>query len=427
MSVSAGLWPRGFLVLALIFVDDLTVGMVLAEDLFTPKGRLVLASGVALERPHLEILKTWGIYEVQIVEESLGEDYLRKQEQTAEQTERAEAYLWRRFALNDLEQEPIATIFRHAVRRFSESLEKGWDPVRLLVEQGEDLEEDFNPLSVPQLLSGNTELVSLPTVYSHIVAALNDQASSAQKIAEAVSKDASLTVRLLRLVNSPIYGFPGKIDSISRAVSLVGTNEISALALGVTVVRQFDKIPSELLDMNSFWRHSIHCGLFAKELAVHLGEQGTEKYFTGGLLHDIGRLIMLERMPKQYGRAVAYGRREHLPMYRAEQDCLQTDHSILGKLLTMRWRLPPELIRMISGHHSPSANHYALESSLMHVADVLAHALGHEVNLVNEVPPLQGKAWQETGLTEEALAPVIRKVDAEFADIVRVFFGESTP
>jgi len=191
----------------------------------------------------------------------------------------------------------------------------------------------------------------------------------------------------------------------------------------VTIVRQFKEVPSDLLNMDSFWRHSILCGLFARELAEQRKEAGTEIYFTGGLLHDIGRLIMLDRMSDQYRSAIMHGRRDHLPMYRAEQACLQTDHSIVGKILAMRWRLSPQLIRMIGGHHSPEMNHYALESSLMHIADILAHTFGHDINLVNEVPPLQPKAWEATGLKEETLASVIRRVDAEFGEIVRVFFG----
>ena len=412
--------------MAQVYIDDLHAGMILAEDLFTSSGRFVLAAGAALAAEHLSKFKDWGIVEAGIEDESLGAEYRQQQEAIAQYTERAEAYLYRRFALNDLEQEPLTTIYRHAVYLFAQSLQKGWDPevfsVDLLRADG-DIEEPV--LSVPQLLKGNVEIVSQPKVYSHIVDLLNDPETSSHRLAQVIGKDASLSVRLLRLVNSPFYGFSGKIDSITRAVSLLGTDELTTLALGVTVVRQFKDIPSDLLNMDSFWRHSIRCGLFARILAGHLGESGEEKYFTGGLLHDIGRLVMLERMPNQYKRAIVKARDENLPMYRAEQACLQTDHSIVGKLLVMRWRLPTPLIRMIGSHHSPGSNQYSLESSLMHVADVLAHACGHEVNLVNEIPPLQLKAWEATGLTEDVLAPTIRQVDAEFSNIVRAFFGDS--
>ncbi len=409
----------------LVYIDDLTVGMILGEDLFTSKNRLVLAEGVELTAEHLQMFKSWGVIEVEIDEESLGEEYLRQQEAVAQFVEQAESYLFRRFSLNDVECEPVATVYRHTVHRSAQSLSQGWDPVTVVANLDIDLEERSTPLSVPKLLVGDVELVSLPGVYNRIVEVLEHPDSSSHKLAEVISKDASLSVRLLTLVNSPMYGFSGKIDSVSRAVSLLGTNELTNLAVGVSVISKFKDIPSDLLDMDGFWRHSIRCGLYARILAKHLGLSGEEGYFTGGLLHDIGRLILLNRASQSYKRAIAKARNDHSPMFLAEQETLQTDHSIVGKLLAMRWRLPPQLLRMIGGHHSPSLNDYAIESSLMHVADFLAHACGHEVHLVNEIPPLQLKAWEATGLKEDLIAPTIRQVDVEFKEIVKIFFSEA--
>lgn len=410
--------------MALIYIDDLREGMILADDLLTPRGRFVLAAGATLQAEHLRHLKSWGVIEADIDEASLGAEYQQQQERLNVFLERAEGHLWRRFALNDPHNEPMATLYRHVLHRFAESLQQGWDPVAF-ADAALPAADDAAPppLSVPQLLKGDIDIVSQPTVYAHIVELLEHPHTSTPQIARVISKDASLTVRLLRLVNSPLYGFSGKIDSVSRAVSLIGTNELTTLALGITVVSQFASIPSTLLNMDSFWRHSIRCGLFARFLAEYLDGESAEKYFTGGLLHDMGRLVMLERMPRQYSGAIARARAEHLPMYRAEQDKLQTDHTIVGKMLAQKWRLPPALVRMIGGHHSPRLAHYSREACLLHIADVLAHACGHEALLVNEIPPLQLEAWQETGLGEEVIAPTIRKVDAEFKAIVRVFFG----
>ena len=410
--------------MALVYIDDLTVGMILGEDLFTSKNRLVLAEGVELTAEHLDMLKSWGIIEIEIAEESLGEEYLRQQEAVAQFTEQAESYLFRRFILNEVDKEPMETIYRHTVHRSAQSLLHGWEPTVFLGELDVDLEERVPPLSVPKLLTGDVELVSLPGVYHRIVEVMEHPDSSAHMLAEVISKDAGLSLRLLTLVNSPMYGFSGKIDSVTRAVSLLGTNELTTLAIGVSVVSKFKDIPSELVDMDAFWRHSIRCGLYARILAQHLKLPGEEGYFTGGLLHDLGRLILLSRASQQYKRAVAKGRSKHTPMFLAEQETLQTDHSIVGKLLAMRWRLPPHLTRMIGGHHSPSANDYAIESSLMHVADVLAHACGHEVNLVNEIPPLQLKAWEATGLKQDVVATAIRQVDVEFKSVVQIFFSD---
>ena len=414
--------------MALIYIDDLIEGMVLAEDLFTPTGRFVLAAGASLQTDHLKILKSWGIIEADIDESSLDEGFSQNQELSSESIERAESYLWRRFILNDLDQEPISTLHRHVVHRFALSLQQGWDPVTFSEAALPASQQDVAPpLSVPQLLKGDVDLVSLPTVYTHIVELLNHPNSSSHQIAKVISKDASLTVRLLRLINSPVYGFSGKIDSVSRAVSLLGTSELLNLTLGITVIKQFQNVPSDLLNMDSFWRHSIRCGLFSRILAGHLGEKDPDKYFIGGLLHDIGRLVLLDRMASQYSGAIAKARQDQLPMYRAEQDRLKTDHSIIGKLLAEKWRLSPALIRMIGSHHSPRLAHYSTEACIVHIADIFAHACGHEVMLVNEVPELQIKAWEETGLTEELIAPTIQQVDGEFKEIVRVFFGGLDP
>jgi len=411
--------------LALIYIDDLVEGMVLAEDLFTPTGRFVLAAGAPLQANQLKVFKTWGIIEVDIDALSLGEEYEQDQELNAKFVERAESYMWRRFVMNDIDSEPLATIYRHVVHRLALSLQGGLDPVVFAaVALPASADDSLQPLKVANLIRGDVDIVSLPTVYTHIVELLNGSGASSYQIAKVVSKDANLTVRLLRLVNSPMYGFSGKIDSVSRAVSLLGTNELETLTLGITVINQFKNISADLLNMDSFWRHSIRCGLFSRILAGHLGEVDAEKYFVGGLLHDVGRLVMLDKMAPQYAGAIAKARQGHLPMYRAEQECLQTDHSIIGKLLAEKWRLSPALIRMIGSHHSPRLANYSKEACVVHIADILAHACGNEVLLVNEIPELQQKAWEEVGLAEELIAPTIQQVDAEFKEIVRAFFGD---
>lgn len=410
--------------MSLIYIDDLMDGMILAEDLLTPNGRFVLAAGASIKADQLKLLKSWGVVEANIDDASLDEKYIQQQALSASYTERAENLLRTCFCLNDLAQEPVATLFRHIVHRFSLKLQQGWTPNSFTNETTSKPSTEIPaPLSIPHLLKGDVDIVSLPTVYARIIELLNSPNCSSHQLAKVISKDASLTVRLLRLVNSPLYGFSGKIDSVSRAVSLLGTNELTTLALGITVVKQFQNIPSDQLDMESFWRHSIRCGLFARNLAGHLGEKEAEKYFTGGLLHDIGRLVMLSRMPIQYSGAVVKARRERLPMYRAEQECLKADHSIVGRLLAEKWRLSPALIRMIGSHHSPRLAHYSIEACIVHIADMFAHACSEEVVLVNEIPELQLQVWTETGLSTKFIAPVIQQVDDEFKEIVNVFFG----
>ncbi len=412
--------------MALVFIDDLTEGMVLAEDLLTPAGRFVLAAGAKIKADQLGLLKSWGIIEAEITESSLGKRYARQQELDAEFSDQADFLLKQRFVHNALDSEPVATLYRHAAHRCAQRLQQGWTPVLFSSTPDASVENQSSAsMNMTQLLKGDVDIVSLPMVYSHIVELINQPNTSAHQLGRVISKDASLTVRLLRLVNSPFYGFSGKIDSVSRAVSLLGFNELTTLALGITVVQKFQAIPSEQLDMESFWCHSIRCGLFARTIADYIGEKNSERYFTGGLLHDIGRLVMLDRAPAQYRDAMSCARCKKLPMYRAELNSLKTDHSIIGKMLADKWRLSPSLARMIGNHHSPRMAHYPIEACIIHVADIFAHVCSDEILLVNEIPELQLPAWEKIGLSTDYIATAIKQVDIDFKEIVNVFLVNS--
>lgn len=408
-----------------IFVDDLTEGMVLASDLITPKGRFILASGASLQENHLKILKSWGITDAEIVDNDSMELAEQKTEVDPESIAEAKLFIRDKFSALDLEHELISELFRQIHQRLAQKLSEGYSLPSLPHIPSPERDETLRT-SPAQLIRGEIQLASLPNVYTRIVETLNSPRASSGAIADIVSKDSSLSLRLLRLVNSAFYGFPSKIDSISRGVTLLGTNELTTLALGISVVRLFQDIPNELIDMESFWKHSIRCGLFAQVLASHKIGLSEEKLFVGGLLHDIGRLVMMRKIPEKYTHTILLARDEQLPLYRAEQKLLQCDHAEIGRMLANEWHLTSALTQMIGGHHNPIMDRFPLEVCIVHVADLLAHACGDELLMVNQVPPLQIKAWEAIGLSPGILAPTIHQVDRLFHDIVRVFIDTSS-
>lgn len=406
-----------------VFVDDLTAGMVLASDLVTPKGRFILAEGATLQTSHLKILKSWGITEAEIVDDDRSEQSESGPVIQNDSYEVAEDFLNQRFVDLDMEHELIAELYRQVHQRLARRLSEGFVlPVLPEIEAADSGETDSR-VSPLQIIRGEAQLASLPDVYTRIVEVLNSPRTSSALIANIVSKDTSLSVRLLRLVNSAFYGFPSKIDSISRGVTLLGTNELTTLALGISVVRLFGDIPSNLIDMETFWKHSIRCGLFAQLLASHKIGLSEEKLFVGGLLHDIGRLIMLRKIPELYTNAILLSRDENTPMYRAEQKLLHCDHAEIGRMLAEEWNLPIPLKQMISGHHSPAIDRFPLEACIIHLADLLAHACGDELLMTTQVPPLNVKAWETIGLSPSILGPMIFQADRLFRDIIHVFLG----
>ncbi len=408
-----------------IFVDDLVEGMVLAADLVTPKGRFILAEGSALQSSHLKILKSWGVTEADIVDSSYTETQEKPTSADPLSYAEAETFLADKFNGHDLEHELIAELFRLARERLAQKLAAGFQLPVLSAIAVQENPPPAKKTSSKELIRGDIELTTLPNVYSHIVETLNSPRISSNALANIVSKDSSLSLRLLRLVNSAFYGFPSKIDSISRGITLLGTNELTTLAIGISVMRLFHKVPNELLDMEIFWKHSIRCGLFAQVLASHKVGLSEEKLFVGGLLHDIGRLIMLRKIPEQYTSSILLAREERISAQEAEQKLLFFDHAEVGRLLAEEWRLTSALTQMIGGHHNPALDRYGVEACIIHISDLLAHACGDEVLMTTQVPPLKTKAWEDLGLSPSILVPTIYQVDRLFNDIVRVFLDSS--
>ena len=135
------------------------------------------------------------------------------------------------------------------------------------------------------LIRGAIEVGTIQTMYQRLIQVIDHPLSSASDVGKVIAEDPGLTARLLRLVNSPIYGFRSRIDTVSQAISIVGMTQLRDLAIGTSFMRLFAKVPSHLVDMDSFWRHSIACGLAARLLAANRREANVERYLVAGLLH----------------------------------------------------------------------------------------------------------------------------------------------
>jgi len=126
-------------------------------------------------------------------------------------------------------------------------------------------------IDIVELVNGVGELVTLPDIFIRINQLVENQNCSTADIAQAVSQDPAFTIRLLRVANSSFYGFSTTIDTVSKAVSIIGTSQIRNLALSTAVANSFSGMPNRLVSMENFWRHSLYCGLAARKLAKLAG------------------------------------------------------------------------------------------------------------------------------------------------------------
>lgn len=271
--------------------------------------------------------------------------------------------------------------------------------------------------SAQDLVNGSLELASLPEVVMRTIDLINDPNTSAAAIGQVLAEDPGLTARLLKIVNSPFYGFPSRIDTVSRAITVIGTLELLDLILATSVVKAFRGVPTDLVDMDSFWEHSLYTGLVARVLAGRLRAPNTERYFIAGLLHDIGSLAMYMQIPDSAAAILRRARTEIAPLHGIERETLGFDHGEVGAELMHAWHLPDSLIEAIRFHHTPqhSAEH-RLETALVHLADVIACAVHDPASETGRIPPMEPAAWDLTGLQPDIIESVINEVDAQFED-----------
>ncbi len=156
-----------------------------------------------------------------------------------------------------------------------------------------------------ELLDDSLESFSLPDVYIRLREVMESENASMADAAKVLTLDPALAARILRMANSAYYGFRSQVDTISRAAGLLGMQKIHDLALTVSLSEAFDGITNELMDINTFWYRSLHCGFLAQTIAEGAGLRNGETLFVRGLLHDIGHLFLFHRYPNECRQALA--------------------------------------------------------------------------------------------------------------------------
>jgi len=394
--------------------------MVLACDLMSRDGRLLFRSGTQLEERHVELLRRAGVTgaEVEPGPQTLGPEKLRE----------IEGYVRDFFLYANPDSPPIIAMFHMALEMTAGAVARGWELPDINSRRAASVEHMHDlflrGLGTPEtIVRHETELASFPDIYFRIRQVLDDESASAERIAKVVGTDMSLSAKLIKLVNSPLYGLPQPLDSISRAVALVGAKELSILALGISAINYFRDIPPELVDMRTFWRHSITCGIFAKILAGTQTGLSPERCFIAGLLHDVGRLILFKKLPYASTEAMLFARENSIPLVEAERAVMDFTHTDISRPLLAAWKFPEELSAMINYHHDPLDHPNPLEPAIIHVADCLTNAVEIAQGGMYVVPGVDERAWELLGLdAREVLASAADKYCEQIDNIMEAFF-----
>lgn len=281
-------------------------------------------------------------------------------------------------------------------------------------------------MEIQELVDKAADLVSLPEISLRVNEIANDPNSTADDMGKVISQDPALVVRMLKIANSSFYGLSKEVDTISRAVAVLGTNKIRDLVLSTAASDAFDGIPNNLITMQDFWHHSLYCGLLAQILAKKAKKLNAESIFIAGLLHDIGQLVMFNQMPEKSHEAILLLMEgtEELETYEAERHIFGFDHMQVGTALLKSWHLSPILEECVEFHHEPhKAKKFPAEVALINIANAVAVMADFDsMNEEDEIPTINPLSWELTGLSKKDLPDAIKKAQEEIKEVEAVLF-----
>jgi HD-like signal output (HDOD) protein len=227
-------------------------------------------------------------------------------------------------------------------------------------------------------LDGLRQIPTIPAVLAPLLRYLQQpiEELDVQKVTDMLAQDKSLAAQCLQMANSPLFGRWQKVESLRGAVVSLGFHHVSDIAMSCGVLNMF---PGDKADMDPvvFWEHSLGCALVCRHLARRIKLSDPGKAYLAGLLHDLGIIVNLWVLPKEFRKAYEIAKLEGIPLHEAEQRSMGFTHSESGRLLAEQWGLAPDLIDVVAHHHAPeeSAESGGL-ASLVHIADLLCRMSG---------------------------------------------------
>lgn len=273
------------------------------------------------------------------------------------------------------------------------------------------------------------ELFTLPDIVIRLQELIECDSSSVDDISEVVMLDPTLTAKILKIANSPLYSFPSQISTVSRAVSVIGMTELFNLALATSAVSSVSE-NVEGIDIDFFWQVGVHCGLIGRELAAACKVRKKEKLFVAGLLHNIGELVALENNAELTQQALDVSS-DDVP-WEKQQELFGFTWAECGAELLKMWSLPDELWKPVEGQHSLKSTDNKdqdLFTAIIHIASRAANQ-GLRASLPEEQQfdyrgTISPKAWQTTGLDDAQLDEAVGFAQMEAINVISIICPSS--
>jgi len=278
-----------------------------------------------------------------------------------------------------------------------------------------------------RLQSYISKMPALTPTVDKVLKTCNDMNASPADISKVISMDPVLTGKILRLINSAYYGLPQKVTTLVRAIIMLGINTVKNLILSTAILSNLkSKKTNNALDMDGFWRHSLSVGVLSRLIAKkrNVGQHAVEEYFIAGLLHDIGKIPINNKIPDDYQRVIGASNKLRQPLFVAEKEVLKIDHTDMGRLITDKWKLGGGIRDTIIHHHALPSYKGEFQDILLTVA--LAN---YQANILkfgssgNKFPEIIGlEVFNHLRINPEDLEDIEAKVEEELEN-ARIFLN----
>ena len=388
-----------------ILVKDIKDDNILARDVITNENQLLFKAGSPINRTFISRLIQRNIKEVYIKGRDLPDGLEHFDNESLTDLESDIDSRFKDAADNDIMMEAMRIAKKVSLER---ALKKG----------------EILTKSQLQLLSKLKELPALPIIHKKLFDTINDTRATVRSVSRIISDDPKIAKNFLALIKSPLFNFHQNIDNIDKAVSVIGFEASVSMILCLSVVNLFTSEQLEVKrKIEGLWGHSLGAAVIAKIIAKKIGMNEENEIFTGGLLHDIGKVLIAKFCPDDYFKVEAAKKQGSQETTQVELAILGYTHVDAGRIIGERWNITQLSKLAITLHHDiGNAEQYVRELSAIHIGNVLSHSLQFG-GLKELVPDINMKAWKRLRLQIEDIEPIMLESERIYEEIESIFFG----